>query len=104
MAHQQARPRPGFFAFTGALLMPLPAHLPSSRSVDWTKERIALLGTIEIKQLRANAERLNDPEIVGRCNEVLGERPRSGVARPGARPSARRSKKEKAAPATGKAA
>jgi hypothetical protein len=67
--------------------MPLPAPIPSSRSVDWTKERIALLGTVEVKQLRANAERLNDPEIVGRCNEVLGERPRSGVARPGARRS-----------------
>jgi hypothetical protein len=78
--------------------MPLAAPMPSSRSVNWTKERIALLGTIEIKQLRANAERLNDPEIVGRCNEVLGERPRSGVARPGARRS------KKAAPSTGKAA
>jgi hypothetical protein len=79
--------------------MPLAAPMPSSRSVNWTKERIALLGTIEIKQLRANAERLNDPEIVGRCNEVLGERPRSGVARPGARP-----RSKKAAAATGKAA
>jgi hypothetical protein len=78
--------------------MPLAAPMPSSRSVNWTKERIALLGTIEIKQLRANAERLNDPEIVGRCNEVLGERPRSGVPRPGARRS------KKAAPSTGKAA
>ena len=78
--------------------MPLAAPMPSSRSVNWTKERIALLGTVEIKQLRANAERLNDPEIVGRCNEVLGERPRSGVARPGARRS------KKAAPSTGKAA
>lgn len=65
--------------------MPLPNPASASRSVDWTKERIALLGTVEIKQLRANAERLNDPEIVGRCNEVLGERPRTGVAKPGAR-------------------
>ena len=52
-----------------------------TRSVDWTKERIAALATPEVKQLRANAERLNDPEIVERCNEVLSERPRSGVAK-----------------------
>ena len=79
--------------------MPLPSPTPSSRSsVDWTKERIALLGTVEVKQLRANAERLNDPEIVGRCNEVLGERPRSGVAKPGARRS------KKTAPPAGRTA
>ena len=51
--------------------MPLANSIPASRSVDWTKERIALLGTVEIKQLRANAERLNDPEIVGRCKELI---------------------------------
>jgi hypothetical protein len=91
--------------------MPLPAPIPSSRSVDWTKERIALLGTVEVKQLRANAERLNDPEIVGRCNEVLGERPRSGVARPGARrskkaasPKAPKAASPKAASPAGRAA
>jgi hypothetical protein len=65
-----------------------------SRSVAWTKERIATLGTPEVWQLRANAERLNDPEIMGRCDEVLGERPRSGASKPGAR---RRKKKVVAA-------
>jgi len=45
------------------------------RTVDWSKERIAALGTTaEITQLRVNAERLNDPDIIGRCNEVLKER------------------------------
>jgi hypothetical protein len=84
--------------------MPLPSPTPSSRSsVDWTKERIALLGTVEVKQLRANAERLNDPEIVGRCNEVLGERPRSGVSKPKP-PTAPRARKRKAAAPAGETA
>ncbi len=64
-----------------------------ARSVDWTTERIAALATPEVKQLRANAERLNDPEIVERCNAVLGERPRSGVAKAGS--GARRRSKKK---------
>jgi hypothetical protein len=45
------------------------------RTVEWSKERIAALGTAaEITQLRVNAERLNDPDIMGRCDEVLKER------------------------------
>jgi len=52
--------------------------MSQTRSVEWTKERIDALQTLEVKQLRANAERLNDPEIVGRCDEVLGWRPRGG--------------------------
>jgi len=51
-----------------------------SRSVDWTREKIAALTTPDVRQLRANAERLNDPEIMKRCDAVLGERPR-GLAR-----------------------
>lgn len=55
-----------------------------ARSVDWTKERIAALATPDVRQLRANAERLNDPEIMERCDAVLGERPRGSG--PGAKP------------------
>ena len=44
------------------------------RTVEWSKERIAGLATPEITQLRVNAERLNDPDIMGRCDEVLKER------------------------------
>jgi hypothetical protein len=45
------------------------------RTVEWSKERIAALGTTaEITQLRVNAERLNDPDIMGRCDEVLKEK------------------------------
>jgi hypothetical protein len=51
-----------------------------ARSVDWTKDRIAALATPEVRQLRANAERLNDPEIMLRCDQVLDERPRGRSA------------------------
>jgi len=73
------------------------------RTVEWSKERIAALGTAEITQLRVNAERLNDPDIMGRCDEVLKERKAAAriaakalrdAAAPKAAPAA------KAAPAT----
>ena len=38
---------------------------------EWTPERIARLSALEIKQLRANAERLNEPALVILCTEVL---------------------------------
>ena len=40
----------------------------------WTKERIDALATAAVRQLRFNAERLNDPQIVERCDGVLHER------------------------------
>jgi len=61
-----------------------------SRSVDWTREKIAALTTPDVRQLRANAERLNDPEIIARCDVVLGERPRGGGAGARSRSGARR--------------
>jgi hypothetical protein len=45
-----------------------------SRSAMWTKERIDALATAEVRQLRVNAERLNDPGIVERCDGILSER------------------------------
>ena len=51
---------------------------PSAR---WTSDRIAALTTTEVQQLRANAERLNDPEIVERCNAVLSARRRAAGAK-----------------------
>ena len=86
-----------------------------ARSVDWTKDRIAALATPDVKQLRANAVRLNDPEITQRCDDVLGERPRGrGAAKkavPGAAPKPRRKRKaavakapEASSPETGGAA
>ena len=50
--------------------------MKTGRSVDWTREKITTLTTPDVRQLRANAVRLNDPEIMERCDVVLGERPR----------------------------
>lgn len=44
----------------------------------WTKDRISLLTTAEVQQLRVNAARLLETEIATLCDEVLGERPRRG--------------------------
>jgi hypothetical protein len=54
-----------------------------SRSVSWTRERIDALATPEVRQLRVNAERLNDPEIMERCDAVLVERRKRGPAKTG---------------------
>jgi hypothetical protein len=45
-----------------------------TRTVSWTKDRIDALTTPEVRQLRANAERLREPEIAVLCDEVLGAR------------------------------
>jgi hypothetical protein len=72
--------------------MPMAIMKQPTQSVDWTKERIAALSTLDIRQLRANAERLNRSEVMKRCDEVLGDRP--GEKRAAAR------RKKKAALAT----
>ena len=51
-----------------------------TRRIDWTDDRIAALTTTEVQQLRANAERLNDPEIIERCNAVLSARRKAANA------------------------
>jgi hypothetical protein len=40
--------------------------------MDWTLDRIQTLTKPEVKQLRANAERLQEPGVVALCDEVLG--------------------------------
>ncbi len=40
--------------------------------MDWTLDRIQTLSKPEVKQLRANAERLEEPGVVALCDEVLG--------------------------------
>jgi hypothetical protein len=47
------------------------------RAEEWTSERIEQLSTQDIKQLRANAERLNEPDLAALCSGVL-----KGKARP----------------------
>ena len=60
-------------------------------ALDWTKDRIQTLSKPEVKQLRANAERLQEPEVVALCDEVL-----SGKAKP-AKAAVARPAKAKAA-------
>ena len=48
------------------------------RSAAWTKERIDALTTPEIRQLRDNAHRLGEEEIVGLCDEIIKVRPKTG--------------------------
>jgi hypothetical protein len=70
-------------------------NLSRGRAALWTKDKIDLLTTPEVRNLHANAERLLETEIAALCLEVLGTRPRSGVAapaKPAAAPRARRAK------------
>ena len=48
------------------------------RSAAWTKERIDALTTPEVRQLRENAQRLGETEIVGLCDEIIKVRPKTG--------------------------
>lgn len=52
------------------------------RSAAWTKERIDALTTPEIRQLRENAQRLGETEIVGLCDEIIKVRPKTGSGLP----------------------
>jgi hypothetical protein len=54
------------------------------RADEWTSERIGQLSAREIKQLRANAERLNEPALAALCGDVLNAK-----ARPRARSGSR---------------
>jgi hypothetical protein len=52
--------------------------------MDWTLDRIQTLSKPEVKQLRANAERLDEPGVVALCDEVLSSKPAkaAGPAKP----------------------
>lgn len=52
-----------------------------AQAVQWTKEKISGLATSDVRQLRDNAQRLSQPEIVSRCDEVLVGRPKGDPAR-----------------------
>jgi len=66
------------------------------RSAAWTKERIDALTTPEIRQLRENAERLGETEIVGLCDEILKVRPKTGSGLKSVKPAAAKPTKRKA--------
>ena len=48
--------------------------------MDWTRDRIQTLTKPEVKQLRANAERLQEPEVVALCDEVLSGKAKAAKA------------------------
>ena len=52
----------------------------STHASQWTRERIDTLSTPEIKQLRDNAQRLNESEIATLCDQALAARPRGKAA------------------------
>jgi len=49
----------------------------SERAAEWTAERIGRMTAQEIKQLRENAERLNEPAIAELCTQALSGQRRS---------------------------
>lgn len=63
----------GLFRFGGE---PAPRVLTRGRVSSWSKEQVGALTTIELRQLLANAERLNEDGVVTVCRELLDARPR----------------------------
>jgi len=44
-------------------------------ALDWTLDRIQTLSKPEVKQLRANAVRLDELGVVALCDKVLSDKP-----------------------------
>lgn len=60
--------------------------LARGRISKWSKEKIGAFTTIELRQLLANAERLNEGDVAAMCKELLDARPRGHAAVRKARP------------------
>jgi len=58
----------------------VPQIFKSGYADDWTLDRVARLTPQEIKRLRENAKRLNEPAVVAICDKAL-KAARSRVAR-----------------------
>jgi hypothetical protein len=52
----------------------------TGRAERWTRERLQDLGREELKQLRANAERLAEAELASLCDELLTSFPARGAS------------------------
>jgi hypothetical protein len=66
--------------------------------MDWTLDRIQTLSKPEVKQLRANAERLQEPGVMALCDEVLkGRQKPSGIVAARAAKAAKAAKPRKEA-------
>lgn len=66
-----------------------PAEVPfrPSGADRWSAERLATLSMADVKQLRVNAERLGETELVALCDEALtNARKAQSAARRAARP------------------
>lgn len=55
-------------AKTGLMTRP---PVKRGRAADWTLQRLAQMSVKDIKALRENAERLNEPELAALCGEAL---------------------------------
>jgi hypothetical protein len=64
--------------------------LPRGRVAKWDQEKIDTLSTLELRQLLANAEQLNEPEVAALCNAALDARPRGRAAVRKTRPNGAR--------------
>jgi len=62
--------------------------------MDWTLDRIQTLSKPEVKQLRANAERLQEPGVVALCDEVLSSKATKPASTGATRPKAAKTRKE----------
>lgn len=56
----------------------------TGRAAQWTRERLQQLGRQELLHLRANAERLAEPELAALCGEILKALPARGPGSSGA--------------------
>ena len=69
-----------------------------SRATSWSIERIGALTSPEVKLLRANAERLEEPEIVAICEKVLTQQRREAIVARKALPPKKKKPKPVAIP------
>jgi hypothetical protein len=66
--------------------------LARGRISKWSKEKISAFSTLELRQLLANAERLDEADVAAMCRELLDARPRghAAVRKPRPKDTARR--------------
>ena len=62
--------------------------------MEWSLDRIQTLSKPEVKQLRANAERLQESGVVALCDEVLSAKATKPAGTAVARPKAVKTRKE----------
>lgn len=72
-----------------ARLKAAPQAFKRGGASDWTAERIAQLTVADIKQLRENAERLNEPGVAALCSAALDAASPRARPRPGGRAAPR---------------